>query len=89
MAARKKRVLTPEEQLEAAFVPENEWPYELPDNWCWVKAGSLATIHRGVSYKKADARTNPSDNCVLILRGGNIEEGAIETEGDNIYVAPF
>ena len=86
MAAKKKRALTSEEQLETAFLPEQECPYETPANWCWVKAGSLATIHRGVSYKKPDARTNPSDNCVLILRGGNIEEGAIETEADNIYV---
>ncbi len=86
MAARKKRALTPEEQLEAAFVPEQECPYEIPTNWCWVKAGSLATIHRGVSYKKPDAHNNQSDNCVLILRGGNIEEGTIETEADNIYV---
>ncbi|MBQ9059208.1 MAG: restriction endonuclease subunit S [Atopobiaceae bacterium] len=41
MAARKKRVLTPEEQLEAALVPESEWPYEVPENWCWVRIGSV------------------------------------------------
>lgn len=41
MAARKKRVLSAEEQLEAALVPESEWPYEVPDNWCWVKGGGL------------------------------------------------
>lgn len=47
MTARKKRVLTPEEQLEAALVPESEWPYEVPDNWCWVRIGSVN------SYKSA------------------------------------
>ena len=86
MATRKKRALTPEEQLEAAFVPEREWPYEIPNNWCWVKAGTLATIHRGVSYKKPDASNSPSDSSVLILRGGNIEEGTIELAADNVYV---
>ncbi len=43
MTARKKRAQTPEEQLEAALVPEEDWPYELPDNWCWVRIGSVNT----------------------------------------------
>ena len=37
MAARKKRTLTLEEQLEAVLVPEDEWPYEVPNNWCWIR----------------------------------------------------
>lgn len=38
MAKRKqKESLTLEEKLEAALVPEEEQPYEVPGNWCWVK----------------------------------------------------
>lgn len=34
---KKKESLTLEEKLEAALVPEDEQPYEVPGNWCWVK----------------------------------------------------
>lgn len=86
MAARKKRTLTPEEQLEAALIPTDKWPYKVPDNWCWVNVGTLATLHRGVSYKKPDAQNTPGEKSVLILRGGNIGDGFIDTEADNVYV---
>lgn len=32
----KKEGLTLEEKLERALVPVEEWPYEVPGNWCWV-----------------------------------------------------
>ena len=32
----KKKELSPEERLEAALVPKEEWLYEVPGNWCWV-----------------------------------------------------
>lgn len=35
--AKKKAALTPEERLQAALVPDWEWPYKLPENWCWLK----------------------------------------------------
>ncbi len=33
---KKKKDLTIEEKLEQALVPKEEWPYEVPENWCWV-----------------------------------------------------
>lgn len=35
--AKKEASLTPEERLQAALVPDWEWPYKLPENWCWLK----------------------------------------------------
>lgn len=35
--AQKEAALTPEERLQAALVPDWEWPYKLPENWCWLK----------------------------------------------------
>ena len=35
--AKKEAALTPEERLHAALVPDWEWPYKLPENWCWLK----------------------------------------------------
>lgn len=34
---KKKETLTPEERLQAALVPENEQPYKVPENWCWMR----------------------------------------------------
>ncbi len=37
MASRKKKEeLSLEEKLEQALVPVEEWPYEVPGNWCWI-----------------------------------------------------
>ena len=35
--AKKEAALTPEERLQAALVLDWEWPYKLPENWCWLK----------------------------------------------------
>lgn len=35
--AKKEAAPTPEERLQAALVPDWEWPYKLPENWCWLK----------------------------------------------------
>lgn len=85
---KKKETLTPEERLQAALVPESEQPYPVPGNWCWTKVGVLSDLYRGVSYKKQDAHAERQEQDCLILRGGNVLEGAIETEtGDNVYVS--
>ena len=33
--AKKDSTLTLEEKLEQALVPNTEYPYKVPDNWCW------------------------------------------------------
>ena len=41
MTKAKKAELSIEEKLQAAFVPENEQPYPVPENWCWTRLGYL------------------------------------------------
>lgn len=84
--AKKEAALTPKERLQVALVPDWDLPYKLPENWCWTKIGSISSLHRGVSYKKTDAHTERRENSCLVMRGGNICEGSIDTEADNIYV---
>ncbi|WP_300710564.1 restriction endonuclease subunit S [uncultured Desulfovibrio sp.] len=74
---------------DAAPLPElpvAEQPYPLPTGWKWVRLGSVISLYRGVSYKKEDAHSAPHQNDCLILRGGNIGEGTINLEADNVYV---
>ena len=42
----KKKEKTLEEKLQEALVPENQWPYILPENWCWTRLDFIA------NYKK-------------------------------------
>ncbi len=88
MATRTKKdtALTPEEKLQQALVPVEEQPYPVPANWCWTKVGILSSLHRGVSYKKNDAHAVKGANDCLIMRGGNVGEGFIDIEADNVYV---
>ena len=45
--AKKEANLTPEERLQAALVPDWEWPYKLPENWCWTYFKSISIIQTG------------------------------------------
>lgn len=45
--AKEETALTPEERLQAALVPDWEWPYKLPENWCWVYAPHIFDIEYG------------------------------------------
>ncbi len=55
MAREKKssKLLTPEEKLQQALVPENEQPHPIPSNWCWVRLGVLLIeIRNGTTIKQ-------------------------------------
>lgn len=43
----KKKEKTLEEKLQEALVPENQWPYMLPENWCWTRLGKITNIVGG------------------------------------------
>ena len=45
--AKKEAALTPEERLQVALVPDWEWPYKLPENWCWTYFKSISIIQTG------------------------------------------
>ena len=70
--AKKKQDLTPEERLAAALVPEEEWPYELPEGWKWVRLAGLAEIIMGQSPRGIDTT---DDNSYTPLIGGAADIG--------------
>lgn len=78
--AKKEAALTPEERFQAALVPDWEWPYKLPENWCWVRLYSLAhIISKGTTPKGGkDAYV---EKGIRFLRIENInEDGSISHE---------
>ena len=48
---KKEAALTPEERLQAALVPDWEWPYKLPENWCWTNWGKCGKFIAGSGFK--------------------------------------
>ncbi|WP_430972632.1 restriction endonuclease subunit S [Sunxiuqinia rutila] len=59
---------------------------DLPNTWVEIQTGDVSVIIRGVTYKKTDASTIHFENSVLILRGGNIQDGKINLKSDSVYV---
>ena len=46
MARGKKaaKELSPKEKLQQAFVPAEEQPYPIPENWCWAYIGNCYEV---------------------------------------------
>ncbi|MCP1160412.1 restriction endonuclease subunit S [Bacillus infantis] len=45
-----KKIKTIEELLEEALVADGEQPYEVPDNWMWVRLGSVVNFFSGSAF---------------------------------------
>jgi len=99
MARGRKTVkkLTLEERMEQALVPEREQPYSVPENWCWVKFGSLIKLisgrdaplsqcnDRGVGIPYILGASNISDNTFTIERW--IEMPQVVSKKNDILVS--
>ena len=96
--AKKEAALTPEERLQAALVPDWEWPYKLPENWGWVKASAVARIYTGNSISekiKADKYAGQQEGLLFIATKDIGFDNAINYETDiripdypNFKIAP-
>lgn len=78
--AKKEAALTPEERLQAALVPDWEWPYKLPENWCWTTVGAI-NQYAGISANPTKAKNetfelysvpSSADNYPEIVLGADI-----------------
>ena len=93
--AKKEAALTPEERLQAALVPDWEWPYKLPENWCWTRMqeiaqwGSGGTPSRKVSeYYNGDiswVKTGELNDDYIFATEEHITQEAISHSSAKIY----
>ena len=81
MARGKKRekILTLEEKLQEAIVPENEQPHELPDNWRWVTFSSLIVLISGRDAALSDCN-DQGDGIPYILGASNLDNNSFSIE---------
>lgn len=81
---KKEAALSPAERLQAALVPESEQPYQVPENWCWVRVSSVCEFERGITFPASAKETEPTNTNIPCLRTANVQD---ELEINNlIYV---
>ena len=93
--AKKKEALSLEEKLEQALVPVDEQPYEVPENWCWVKVGSVCVFENGYAFK---ADKFSEEGSIPVIRISNIKQNEVdvdscvfttETDVDSRFIAKY
>lgn len=63
----------------------DEIPFEIPNNWEWVKCGNLFSTQSGLSFNK-DVLSEQKDGSVRILRGGNILNDKYHFLANDIFI---
>ena len=71
--AKKEASLTPEERLQAALVPDWEWPHKLPENWCWTTVGAI-NQYVGISADPTKAKNETFELYSVPSSAGNYPE---------------
>lgn len=78
---KKAKELTPEEKLAQALVPVEEQPYQVPENWCWVRLEQATEVLNGFAFKSKKY----VDNGIRIIRIANVQDGYIEDDKPVFY----
>lgn len=68
-------------------IEEDEVPFDIPENWKWIRLGDIVYTQTGLSYSKGDLEKKVS-NPIRVLRGGNIQSGSWCTKDDDVMIAP-
>lgn len=55
-------------------ISDDEKPFDIPDNWIWVRLGDIGQTNIGLTYDKKDI----SNHGTIVLRSGNIQDGKID-----------
>lgn len=74
---KKKTSLTIEERLQQALVPAEEQPYEVPENWVWVRLGAVCFFENGYAFKSDKFS---SEKGIPVIRISNIKENNVDLD---------
>ena len=55
-------------------ITEEEIPFEIPENWRWVRLGEISLLNIGLTFKP----TEISNEGTIVLRSSNIKNGKID-----------
>lgn len=74
---KKKTALTIEERLQQALVLAEEQPYEVPENWVWVRLGAVCFFENGYAFKSDKFS---SEKGIPVIRISNIKENNVDLD---------
>lgn len=74
---KKKTALTIEERLQQALVPADEQPYEVPENWVWVRLGEIVDILNGDRGKNYPAKSTLSKEGIPFISAANLCDNVV------------
>lgn len=69
---KKKTALTIEERLQQALVPAEKQPYEVPENWVWVRLGEVVDVLNGDRGKNYPAKSTLSKEGIPFISAANL-----------------
>lgn len=65
---------------------ENKKPFEIPENWKWIKIDDLIFITTGAAFAKEVAKPEYMDGYTRVLRGGNVDRLKVSVKFDDLYI---
>ena len=83
--AEKKKLITEGKIKKEKPLPpidDDEKPFDIPDNWAWIRLGEVINLISGTSYEKKDI----CKKGLRILRGGNLVKEKIEIFDDDVFL---
>lgn len=75
--------LTPEEKLAQALVPMEEQPYQIPENWCWVRLLNVANLYNGDRGKNYPSKKDYQITGIPFINAGALVDGQLEPKEFN------
>ena len=83
---KKKETLTPEERLQVALVPEDEQPYKVPGNWCWIRLKASINLYNGDRGTNYPSKKDYQSSGVPFINAGAIVDGELN-EAEFNYIS--
>ena len=82
--AKKKEALSPEQRLQEALMPCTEWPYKVPENWCWLKL-SESFENKTDSKKKIKQKDYLQEGTIAVVDQGQELIGGFTNDNSMVY----
>jgi type I restriction enzyme S subunit len=81
MAKAKQQNKSIDELMEEALILYEKTPYKVPDNWCWVRLGSVFTMQNGYAFKSNEY----SPIGIPIIKIGNLQNNEVIIDENTVF----
>ena len=71
---------------EREVLGQDELPFDIPENWAWIRVGDCISNRAGLAYSKGDLDIK-GDSMIRVLRGGNIGDMKYSLKPDDVLIA--